>query len=61
MKLGDILSGVFILIVVYLLVVYYKGAAQVGDTLFKGFNATITSLQGRSGLTGSPSPYPAEG
>lgn len=57
--MGKWLYYIFVLILVYLLIVYYKGTKAVGGTMFSGIQGTIGMLQGRSTTGGNPAAYPA--
>lgn len=57
-KLWDILGVVFILVAVFLLLFYWKGATEVGGTLFRGLTDTIGALQGKDAFGRLPTQYP---
>jgi hypothetical protein len=51
------LQYMFYLILVLILVAYYKGTKSVGGTIFGGVNTIINSLQGKN-ADGNFSNYP---
>jgi len=50
---------VFLLILVLILVVYFRGSSSVGGTLFSGLDRSILYLQGRNSA-GDFANYPTE-
>lgn len=53
MKVAEVVSAMFILILVYLLVVNAEGSNKVIEALARGLTTTIATLQGRAVSSGS--------